>query len=206
MKGWDQSILAHTPHNNHLRVPEGLSAPWHPCYQNPRIHPITVCESPCPHRERVSGCLCSAGNTDPWKSEDLPNILGMFSQRLRINTLSKAIIKFWELEWGEVKGMSDSWMKERVQRALVTYLWTETDSQTWRWTYGYQGQRLGAWDQHVYTALFKMDNHKDLLYCIAQGILPNIMGQPRWERSLGKNGYMHTYCQVPLLSAWNYVN
>ena len=32
---------------------------------------------------------------------------------------------------------------------------------------GWAGDRLGAWDQHVYTALFKMDNHKDLLYCIA---------------------------------------
>ena len=209
MKAWDQSIPARTPHNNHLRVPKGLSAPWRPCHQNPRIHPITVCESPHPYRERVSVRLCLAGNTDPWKSEDLPNIMGTFSQRPRINTLSKATIKLWEPEWGEVKGMSDSWMKERLKGLLSLIYKTETDSQTWRWTYGYQGlrlggDRLGAWDQHVCTALLKMDNRKDLLY--STGNSANVMGQPRWERSLGKNGYVHMYCRVTLLSTLNYVN
>ena len=28
-------------------------------------------------------------------------------------------------------------------------------------------------------------------YCIAQGILLNVMWQPRWEGSLGENGYMY---------------
>ena len=102
MEGWDQSILARTPHSNHLRVPEGLSAPWRPCHQNPRIHPITVCESPCPHRERVSGCLCSAGNTDPWKSEDLPNVLPIKGNHQILRTgMGWGQGDVWQLNEGE---------------------------------------------------------------------------------------------------------
>ena len=29
--------------------------------------------------------------------------------------------------------------------------------------------------------------------CIAQGTLLNVMWQPGWKGSLGKNGYMHVY-------------
>ena len=40
-------------------------------------------------------------------------------------------------------------------------------------------------------------------YCIAQGILLNVMWQPGWKMSLGENAYMYKYSQVPLLSTSN---
>ena len=47
---------------------------------------------------------------------------------------------------------------------------TERDSQAWRTNLGLLGVRKGernsqgVWDVHVHTAIFKMDNHKDLLH------------------------------------------
>ena len=40
-------------------------------------------------------------------------------------------------------------------------------------------------------------------YCTGQGPLLNAMWQPRWEGSLGENGYMYMYGSVALLSTWN---
>ena len=37
-------------------------------------------------------------------------------------------------------------------------------------------------------------------HCIAQGILLNVMCQPRWEGSFGENGYMYMFGRVSLLS------
>ena len=48
------------------------------------------------------------------------------------------------------------------------------------------------------TALFMMDKPRRS-YCKEQGALLNVMWQPGWERSLGKNGYMYMCGQVPLL-------
>ena len=39
---------------------------------------------------------------------------------------------------------------------------------------------------------------------IAHGTLLNVMWQPGWEGSLGKNRYMYVYDWVPLLFIWNY--
>ena len=37
----------------------------------------------------------------------------------------------------------------------------------------------------MYTPLIKMDNQ--------QGILLNVVSQPRWEGSIGENGFMYLY-------------
>ena len=51
----------------------------------------------------------------------------------------------------------------------------------------------------MYTLLYlKWITNKDLV--IAQGTLLNVMWQPGWEGSLGKNGYMYMCDWVPLLS------
>ena len=44
----------------------------------------------------------------------------------------------------------------------------------------------------MYTLLYlKWITNKDLLYSI--GTLLSVMWQPRWEGSLGENGYIYTY-------------
>ena len=50
-----------------------------------------------------------------------------------------------------------------------------------------------------------MDNHKGS-YHITQGTLLHVMWQPRWEGSLGENGYKRVYGRGPLGSTWNYRN
>ena len=50
----------------------------------------------------------------------------------------------------------------------------------------------GVMDGHVHTAIFKMDNQQGT-YCMEHGTLLNVMWQPRWEGSLGENGYMYMY-------------
>ena len=47
----------------------------------------------------------------------------------------------------------------------------------------------GAWDGHVYTAIFKMDNQRGPTYCIAHGTLLNVTWWPGREGSLGEKGY-----------------
>ena len=44
------------------------------------------------------------------------------------------------------------------------------------------------------------------VYCIAHGILLNVMWQPGWKGSLGENGYMYMYGWVAMLYTWNYHN
>ena len=58
-------------------------------------------------------------------------------------------------------------------------------------TGGRDGQ--GVWDEHVHTAVFKMDNHQGQTFCTAQGTLPNVMWQPGWEGRLQENGHVYVY-------------
>ena len=53
------------------------------------------------------------------------------------------------------------------------------------------GDSQGVWGGHVHTAVFKMDNHKNLLYSTENSA--QCMQQPGWERSLGENKYMYMY-------------
>ena len=48
------------------------------------------------------------------------------------------------------------------------------------------------------TAVFLMDIPRRP-YCIEQGALLSVVGQPGWERSLGESGHMYVCGQVPLL-------
>lgn len=93
-------------------------------------------------------------------------------------------------------------MKERVKRALVLFVnrngLTDLEMNFWLQRAKVDGDRLGL-GINMYAQLFKMDNHKHLLY--STGNSANVMGQPRWEWGLGKNGcVMRMYRQVPLLS------
>ena len=65
--------------------------------------------------------------------------------------------------------------------------------------------RGGACINTIHTESFTL-KWSILTYCIAHGILLNVMWQPGWDRSLGKNGYMYLYGWAPLLSTWNYHN
>ena len=49
----------------------------------------------------------------------------------------------------------------------------------------------GAWDGHVHTVIFKMNN-KDPLYT-AHGTLLSVMWQPGWYGGVEENGYMCMY-------------
>ena len=51
-----------------------------------------------------------------------------------------------------------------------------------------QSQRTKVW-LPAHTAVFKMNNNKDLLY--GHETLLSVMGQPGWEGSLGENVYMY---------------
>ena len=52
----------------------------------------------------------------------------------------------------------------------------------------------------TYTLLYLTHNQQGPTHFIAQGTLLNIMWQPRWEGSLGENGYMYMYGWVPCCS------
>ena len=51
----------------------------------------------------------------------------------------------------------------------------------------------GVWDEHVYIAIFKIDNQQGLTVFIAHGILLNVTWQSGWEGNLGENGYTCMY-------------
>ena len=62
------------------------------------------------------------------------------------------------------------------------------------------GDNQGVWDGHVHTALSRMDKQPTRGYCIIPGILLNVTWQPRWQGSLGENGYIYMYGCVPSCS------
>ena len=94
MKGWDRTFPAHTPHYNHWRAPRRAVSSSPSLQQEPKYSSHSCAWRARPHRERIPGLLCSAGRQILGSSQDLPNILGKFSQRPGINVLSKANINF----------------------------------------------------------------------------------------------------------------
>ena len=64
----------------------------------------------------------------------------------------------------------------------------------------------GVWDQCVCTHSYNENGQPTRTCCPAHGTLLSVTQPPRWEGSLGENGYMYTYGRVPLLSTRNYHN
>ena len=59
------------------------------------------------------------------------------------------------------------------------------------------GVRVFVMDMYILLYL-KWITNKNLL--TAKGTLLNVMQWPRWDGSLGENGYMYMYDRVPMLS------
>ena len=73
---------------------------------------------------------------------------------------------------------------------------TERDSQAWRTNLGLLGVRKGernsqgVWDVHVHTAIFKMDNHKDLLHSTWNSAQSDVIA---WVRGEFRREGIHLY-------------
>ena len=85
------------------------------------------------------------------------------------------------------------WNLKRSDTHELTYK-TDSLARMNLWLLGQGGRESqGVWDEHVHSAVFKMDNQQGWTFCIAHGTLLNVMWQPGWEGRLEENGYMYMY-------------